>query len=259
MNIEDAVIDIARNFGFDEQELIQYIYLDTVGGWDRDAGRWPVGSIWSVEGRILYAITRALKPDFVLEVGTHHGCSATHFAEAVKANGKGRVIGLDPSGAAGDMIPPALYQYIQIINTRWQDMDGLFPEGVGIVFEDADHSPETTADVWRTAAELLPAGSVIVSHDAMHYVVGAAIREGIQRSGVTGVRYYPVQMGPTPSQDLCGLAVWRKPGWKVVEAAKIIAETIGNAMTQTQQAWEMTETELSKKRKVGRPKKVKTA
>lgn len=257
MNIEDALVDIARNFGFDEQQLITSCYEDTVGGWDRDAGRWPVGSVWSVEGRILYAITRALKPDFVLEVGTHHGCSATHFAEAVKANGKGHVIGVDPSGAAGNMIPANLRQYVQIVNTRWQDMDGLFPAGVGIVFEDADHSAETTADVWRAAAERLPAGSVIASHDAMHFLVGAAIREGIARSGVMGVRFYPVQMGPTPSQDMCGLAVWRKPGWGEAVLLKNVYEAVEKSYESREEAEKIHI--LEPKRKAGRPKKVKSA
>lgn len=261
MNIEEALIDIARNFGFDEQQLIIECFADTVGGWDEDKGRWPVGSVWSVEGRILYAITRALKPDFVLEVGTHHGCSATHFAEAVKANGKGHVIGVDPSGAAGNMIPANLRQYVQIMNTRWQDMDGLFPAGVGVVFEDADHSAETTADVWRAAAERLPAGSVIASHDAMHFLVGAAIREGIARSGVTGVRFYPVQMGPTPSQDMCGLAVWRKPGWNIIEIPKSVGDKLEAALEEGEQkaAQYRAANGLSKKRKAGRPKKVKSA
>lgn len=256
MNIEEALIDIARHFDFDAQQLIAYCYEDTVGGWDQDKGRWPVGSIWSVEGRILYALTRALRPSFVLEVGTHHGCSATHFAEAVKANGTGRVIGIDPSGAAGNMIPDNLRPYVQIMTTRWQDMDGLFPEGLGLVFEDADHSVETTMDVWRSAAAQMPPGSIIVSHDALHFLVGAAVREGIQRSGVTGVLYYPVQMGPQPSQDLCGLAVWRKPGWNIIEMPEL--EVYKGVDIEIRNGY-VEPPVIEPKRKAGRPRKVKTA
>jgi hypothetical protein len=49
----------------DPQELIGYAAEDTLGGyhWDERQRQFPSGSLWQVEGQMLYALVRWLKPD----------------------------------------------------------------------------------------------------------------------------------------------------------------------------------------------------
>jgi len=210
INIEQALTDIANRYQFDPQQLVSYSYEDTVGGWDGGQGRWPLGSIWSVEGRVLYALTRALKPEFVIEIGVYHGCSTTHFARALRANGTGTIIGIDPNAheiQLGDAIPSDLWDIIELVSAdgpTW--IENEMPEGMlTLLFEDADHASETTRRVWRAAAAKLAPGSIIVSHDATHFLVGADVRRGILESGVQNFWISPLE----PSD--CGLGLVRLP------------------------------------------------
>ena len=43
-------------------------------------------------GQVLYLLTRAKRPDTIVEVGTSFGVSAIHFAAAIRDNGHGRLI-----------------------------------------------------------------------------------------------------------------------------------------------------------------------
>lgn len=219
MNLEQALTDIASTFGFDAQALLTYAYEDKETGWDLGKGDWPVGSLWAVEGRVLYALTRALKPRYVLEIGSLYGCSSTHILRAIVANGTGRLICVD-SNVAGVLVaskvPDELrphMEFVQADAATWI-REAMLEDGFDMVFEDADHSVEVTRDVWAGASEKLSPGGVIVSHDAMHYIVGLAVRQGIIDSGVEGYRFYKIE----PSD--CGLAVWRKPEAEAVEVVE---------------------------------------
>lgn len=48
-------------------------------------------------GRLLYALTRAIRPTTVVEFGTSYGISAMHLAAAVRDNGAGRVVSTELS------------------------------------------------------------------------------------------------------------------------------------------------------------------
>jgi predicted O-methyltransferase YrrM len=50
----------------------------------------------SDERIMLYALVRGLRPERVLEIGTHQGASASIIAAALEDNGRGRIVGLDP-------------------------------------------------------------------------------------------------------------------------------------------------------------------
>ena len=51
---------------------------------------WPGGSVWEEEGRLLYGLVRALKPEVIVEIGSLVGCSTSHLALACRRNGRGR-------------------------------------------------------------------------------------------------------------------------------------------------------------------------
>lgn len=181
VSLNTALMHIASRFGLDAVDLAEFVLEDDIGGYHPDPAqaKWPIGSIWHVEGQILYALVRALKPRHVLELGTYHGCSATHIAAALRKNGDGGLLtcvdnGHDARGQfkIGHLIPDELQSYVLVID---QDL-AVFTEDTrqtfDFIFEDAFHSPEQVEAVWRQMPRLLNPGGVAVSHDACHFIVG---------------------------------------------------------------------------------------
>jgi predicted O-methyltransferase YrrM len=193
----------------------KYGHEDTITGWDAGAGDWPIGSIWGVEGQYLYSIVRETQPARVLELGTFHGCSATHIATALLKNGKGKLTCVDnawdfrpgvATGTVGHMIPDDLRATINFIDKDIPTYIGsLKPKSVkskfDIIFEDGDHDPKTIEIVWSRARKLLKPGGLLITHDAMHDLVGQGIREAIEALG-----FEPLYLKPNPSD--CGFAIW---------------------------------------------------
>lgn len=220
IDIHSALDSIASAYGFDADTLIDYAALDPHGGYHpREGGDgFPIGSIWRVEGQILYALVRAkidsplYGVDFhAVELGTHYGCSATHIAQAIHDSGKdGKLTCVDLNGAAGNMIPAHLLEYVEIVTGDMFDyLATQEPATFDFILEDGSHGADDVAKVWNAAHTLLKPGGLILSHDAEHFVVGADVREGIARAGYFGLmppaRTYLIE----PSD--CGFAVWRKP------------------------------------------------
>lgn len=208
MNLEQALQDMAH-YGFHPGQLIEYAYEDPYSGWDAGEGDWPVGSLWTVEGRVLYALARAMQPRVVVELGTHHGCSATHILEALHRNGGGQLHAVDLAtnrDALFEAVPTHLHARLTLHNedaVRWLDAYG---GEIDLLFEDLDHSTETVKAVWQRARQRLSTGGMLITHDATHFLVGAAILKGILESGLPFPRFYPI----APSD--CGLAIWKAPG-----------------------------------------------
>lgn len=210
MSLELALNHIAHVNGFLPSEMIRYAPHDPHGGYHAayDDG-FPVGSMWRVEGQFLYALVRALKPAKVLELGTSHGCSATHILQALHDNGMGALDCVDNGSQVeviGDMIPDALRYRVDIHQTTIEEaIEVMLKQGYqyDLIFEDGMHDAPQVERVWRAAKRLLRIGGVIVSHDAMHAIAGEAVREGIARAG-----YETMNVLIAPAD--CGFAVWRK-------------------------------------------------
>lgn len=235
MNLEQTLSDISTRFNLaTPDELINYAYEDEIGGYhsDKSQEKWPVGSIWGVEGQVLYAIIRALKPEFVIELGGFYGCSTSHILAALHKNDYGKVYCVDNNTlgveSVGSLIPQeyrARWDFAHEEAVTWllrsENMWGNFKSG--LIFEDLDHSLETTREVWKAAYRLTDNGGFILSHDAMHEPEGTRIRAGIMQSGIDmhNVRFYPIE----PSD--CGLAVYRKQGvLKDYDGATVKLESI---------------------------------
>lgn len=208
----------------DAQELIAYAAEDTLGGYHMDAAQatFPMGSLWGVEGQILYALVRWLKPEKVVEIGGWAGASASHLALAVDRNGGGKVISVDnnienPRGAVGyghgDLIPQTLRKWVELVNEEgrvW--LNSQHPGSIGFIFEDADHSPGLVMELSRLALLKLKPGGILANHDAGHdqayYPNGATtpstlaqnVHEGLMRAGAPFKAYLAA-----PSD--CGLAI----------------------------------------------------
>lgn len=217
IDIHSALDSIASAYGFDADALIDYAATDPHGGYHpREGGDgFPIGSIWRVEGQILYALVFHMSNNIpnmrCLELGTHYGCSATHIAQALHdADNGGMLTGVDLNGAAGDLIPAHLRHRVELMNVdMFEYLPKQKPATFDFILEDGSHGADDVAKVWNAAHTLLKPGGLILSHDAEHFVVGADVREGIARAGYFGLmppaRTYLIE----PSD--CGFAIWRKP------------------------------------------------
>lgn len=213
MNLDTALEQIADFLDLDADTLKAYAAEDNIGGWHPHPAQatFPNGSLFGVEGQVLYALVRALQPVEVVELGTFHGASSTHLLSALDANGKGKLTGVDAGidagegVAIGDLIPVELRGRFAHVSKMAQDyLAGRKDSTQTFIFEDALHDVETTRDVWTLAQKKLKPGGVIMSHDAAHHIVGEAVRAGIEAAGVTD--YLTVLIEPSD----CGLAIWRR-------------------------------------------------
>jgi predicted O-methyltransferase YrrM len=219
MNIEQALIDIGMKNDLDPDALIAYAYEDGIGGYHSIASlaKWPCGSIWEVEGRVLYALVRATRPQITAEIGVFLGCGSSHIAAALQKNGSGKHHGLDTHQRqrvsekdydTGGLIPPDLRAYVTL---HYEDgMGWIKQHKVDFIFDDGNHSASATREAWELAAKQLKPGGFIVTHDATHFLAGKAVQEGLNLSGL------PYQLYSIQPSD-CGLALWRKPFDKIVE------------------------------------------
>lgn len=210
MNLHDALKRAAAQLNLDPAMLCHYPTEDPHGGYasTHDDG-FPVGSTWRVEGQFLYSLVRALRPTRVLEIGTWHGCGATHILQALHdTGGEGWMNSVDCGieisiDAVGDMIPDELrYRWVLDKTTIEEFVATRFSAGYDFIFEDAMHSPEQVEFIWSHIPKLLKPGGVIISHDAAHHLVGVNVRAGIQRAGYNATIY---AIDPAD----CGLAVYR--------------------------------------------------
>ncbi len=89
---KDACLRICKDLNLDYKLFMDSIYEDTLGAYpDKLAS----GSVWGVEGQILYALTRILKPNTIVEIGTYFGCSTEYFLYALDKNSKGSIYTVD--------------------------------------------------------------------------------------------------------------------------------------------------------------------
>lgn len=229
MNLETAFASLADWLAVPTAELTAYAAEDTIGGFDFDESKrvWAMGSLWEPEGKVLYALVRALGLRDLAEFGVNVGCSATHMLAALERNGAGHLSSIDAKEGTGNMVPMTLrgrWSMIYHFGIPWLEKqpDASFD----LLFEDMDHgAPETTA-WWLLAQRKIRPGGLVLSHDSEHFLVGADVTAGIIASGITDARHYLID----PSD--CGFAIWRAPGVKVDPE---LPEVINTIHTQLQE------------------------
>lgn len=199
-----VINQVANYLSLDAAELLSYAQEDTIGGYEPHANtRWLPGSIWGAEGQILYAITRAMKPQRIAELGALQGCGTSHFSTALKMNGSGKVSTYDnfrfrhaPFKVADDLEP-----YYEFIVGDAYEID-LNP--FQIVFEDFNDTAAGVKRVWSRFIQEAQPGAVILTHDVYHHHEGKEMRAGIEASGAQNVLMFQID-----GTD-CGLGMWRK-------------------------------------------------
>lgn len=212
MNLNEACKAIADRFELDAIELINYAKADTIGGWDVLQGipgqttrygtpLYEVGSVWEVEGQVLYALARVSKAKYALNIGHHTGCSAAHISQALLDNDNGGgMFSMDICSNPKSL--PSNVKYVQS-----DVFDYKFPASpkFDFIFEDMLHTREVIHHVWKQAMRKAKKGAFIISHDSEHYLIGERVRNALDE--LVGGEYLSIQIEPAQ----CGLAIWRKP------------------------------------------------
>ena len=168
-----------------------------------------------------------LNPTLSLDIGTRWGASAVQMAtgESAPETPPPRTISVDvethmygSKQPVGRFIPQALN--VELVTSDamlYLKMDTNFYE---LIYEDTDHTFESTEEIYNLALNRLVAGGVIISHDACHPKFKGAVVRGIQACGIEP-QVYLVE------GDSCGLAIWQKP-----KAGEQIAETLVKAVVE---------------------------
>lgn len=211
---------LAEYLGADAQALRAYAAADPYPrlGWDGGQGEAPIGSVWSVEGIVLYALVRWAAPETVIELGTSAGASTTHLAAALEANGGGTFTSVDnlsilsPGYGCGELIPDALRARVKLV-----EANGVtFIQGqarADFILEDMVHMPESVSAVWARALDILTPGGLIVSHDAAHPLYTDHVQAGIAAALGDDPQPAPLLLLIRPSDT--GLVIWRKSGARI--------------------------------------------
>jgi predicted O-methyltransferase YrrM len=226
--------NVAGRLATSADSLKQFAAEDTIGGFHANPQerKWEVGAIWEVEGKALYALVRALEPNYIVEFGSMNGCSTTHILSALAKNGHGILYSVDNAAYNKFDAPKDLSPYHKIFFMDYQEfLSDILPDITpDMVFEDLLHSPVQVREIWQQAGTRLQAGGVMISHDAAHYLVGEQVTQGIRDAGVTDYSVHLIE----PSD--CGFALWVKPGKPtVVKEAATIGEVIEGTLEQTEE------------------------
>jgi predicted O-methyltransferase YrrM len=146
---------------------------------DERNGRWSqvkrFGRGMAVEfeiGQLLYAIVRALKPETVVETGTHKGFSTLMIAQALEENRAGYLYTIDQKdhGVAREIEEFGLSNRATFIHSDSVPALGKLGEKVrkiDLLWLDADHATDAVLAEIDAARPLLGPGSYVAFHDTL--------------------------------------------------------------------------------------------
>lgn len=212
MNLESALTLIGQKFDGYSDEIADLIaYADE----DHEGGRRAGFDDWSIdpdEGKLLYALVRALKPAKLLEIGVREGASTAHLLAAIEANGDGELISYDIAAVS-----------LKRTNHKWTAVqaDALTADlpTADFVFEDSQHGLSYSLELFEKLRAMNP--RILITHD---YQMTEAhgdfhVKEAFDTIFPEG---FPITL------DGCerGLAIWINPDW---QPAEVVTETIAEA------------------------------
>lgn len=119
------------------------------------------------EKMILYDEIVKLKPNHIIETGTHRGLTTLYMAAAVAANKHGFINTADPFewGAAGNFRKfPELEKVIEYHKLPGKDMIPLVPK-IDFAFIDGFHEKAIVLEELKVLLPLLQPGAVVYFHD----------------------------------------------------------------------------------------------
>lgn len=198
MDTIDALTRIAQYIGIAPMTLYTAYELDHHFGARIDG--WSPMSVTTDEGRVIYALVRALRPQNVLEFGTLSCCSATHILQALCDNREGNLVSIDIAPLEPPGPPQELYHrwhFVQANGITYNFGD----YGCDLCFEDTSHTHDSTRKLCRRALDL--GAKLVIVHDAANQTSGKEVCRGL---GEIFSRYLIVEPGP----DSLGLAICKR-------------------------------------------------
>lgn len=192
MNLNEALAQIADELNLNTDRLIQYAAEDDLPFRPTDESQVSIYSYpFEADGRLLYALVRELRPYYILEIGTLHGGSASHIANAMVSNRVGVLVTVDISPQS-DLrnVPKDLSGHIMFypaVDAGLWMREGI-PDFINhhrmfdFIHEDASHEPHVVHSVYHCLPQLMPKGGVILSHDVCTGV-GNDVLGGIHAAG----------------------------------------------------------------------------
>lgn len=140
-------------------------------------GRWSqvmdfgAGNAVELEvGELLYSLVRAVKPETVVETGTHKGYSTLLIAAALEANRRGHIHSVD---IADYGVQALLEKYglgargTFILGDSATVLSALSRKKIDFLWLDADHGTEFVLRELASAAGALSPGSYVAFHDTL--------------------------------------------------------------------------------------------
>jgi predicted O-methyltransferase YrrM len=138
-----------------------------------EAGALTDSTHWR-DGKTLYVVCRALRPEVAVETGVLLGSFDAHVLAALERNGRGQLHSLDLPGG-----PPGPYEYGYLVpdrlRDRWQlhtgDATAMLGDLLGDVgpvdlfVHDSDHRKSHMRFEYETALPHVRDGGVLASHD----------------------------------------------------------------------------------------------
>jgi Methyltransferase domain len=181
------------------------------------------GGISLDDGRILYGLVRALKPDYVIETGVAAGVSTSFFGAALIENGKGKLFSVElPPEVVGQgtLADGSMYAWhehgvgwaitdetkhalgdrhrliLQDVRTALPSLLNELPY-VDIFFHDDLHTPDHMYWEYEAVWPTLSARGVLISDDANHGWIKFCVDRGLNETAFYNIdRLCALRKGP---------------------------------------------------------------
>jgi predicted O-methyltransferase YrrM len=153
------------------------------------------------EAALLYGIVRAERPHHVLEIGTGYGFSTAHIAEAIRENGHGHLVSVDPDDMSASDYAATFIKNLQlndcvtfvkgkspeclfkVIAVHPKYKKSLFHYTFGFAFIDGDHSEKGLMADYDEVVKFMALNGKIVIHDTKVHIGPANLLINAVRTG----------------------------------------------------------------------------
>jgi predicted O-methyltransferase YrrM len=131
---------------------------------------------------LLYGLTRSMKPDVCVEIGSARGKSTCHIGMALKENGHGKLYAIDPHRSTKWNDPYSVdtfgiitqnlknvgvVEQVEIVRKTSDCAAQNWSKKIDILFVDGDHSYEGVKSDWDLFSPHLREFGIVIFHDTL--------------------------------------------------------------------------------------------